>query len=246
VAGHGAELVELLAPRPGERIVDLGCGTGTLTARIAAAGAEVTGIDADPEMVDRARRQHPGLRFTVGDGHGFMVTPAVDAVFSNAALHWMSRPEQVLAAVRRALRPGGRLVAELGAAGNCRTIIEAVAAARRECGAAPVPPPWFFPSPARYAAMLEGTGFTVRLLACFDRPTRLDAEGLAGWLRMFGAPLLAGLDPPGAAAVTERAGELARSTLYRDGDWFADYRRLRLVAERPPNGPAAGLAAGIG
>src|SRR5215217_4859847 len=110
ISAFGAGVVELLAPRPGERIVDLGCGTGALTAEIAAAGAEIVGIDASEAMIDRARELYPQLRFEVAKGEEFTLEYPVDAVFSSAALHWMSPPEAVAASVARALKPGGRFV----------------------------------------------------------------------------------------------------------------------------------------
>src|SRR5919107_2160989 len=122
ITQFGAGVVELLAPRPGERIVDLGCGTGGLMAQIAAAGAEVLGIDSSEAMIARARELYPQLRFEVAKGEDFAVDAPVDAVFSNAALHWMSPPEAVAASVARALQPGGRFVAEMGGTGNIATI----------------------------------------------------------------------------------------------------------------------------
>ena len=105
---YGASLVELLQPQPGERVLDLGCGTGHLTARIAAAGAAVVGIDSDPAMIDQARRGYPDLHFEQQDARSFSFAEPFDAVFSNAVLHWIREPEAVIACVRRALKPGGR------------------------------------------------------------------------------------------------------------------------------------------
>src|SRR3954453_22024426 len=126
----GAGVIELLAPRPGERIIDLGCGTGALTAEIAAAGAEIVGIDASEAMIARARELYPQLGFEVARGEDFSVAAPVDAVFSSAALHWMSPPEAVVASIARALEPGGRFVAEMGGTGNIATIVAAVHTAR--------------------------------------------------------------------------------------------------------------------
>src|SRR4051794_40073086 len=130
----GADVLDLLAPQPGERIVDLGCGTGELTAQIAAAGAEVIGIDASEAMIVRARERYPQLRFEVARGQDFVVETPVEAVFSSAALHWMSPPEDVAASIFRALEPGGRFVAEMGGFGNIASIIAALKQALEEDG----------------------------------------------------------------------------------------------------------------
>lgn len=228
VASYGAELLDWLAVRPGETVLDLGCGTGELAARIAEAGARVIGIDSDPGMIEAARRRLPGGDLRVADAHDFSVEEPVDAVFSNAALHWMPAAVEVLGCVSDALRDGGRFVAEMGATGNVATVMSAVDQACREAGLPERAWPWFFPSPAQYAAMLEDAGFEIRELDFRDRPTELagGAEGFTGWLTMFAGAALA--DVP--SAVLERAAEIARPALWRSGSWWADYRRLRFRA----------------
>ena len=123
---HGASLVELLSPKPGESVLDLGCGTGHLTAQIAEAVASVLGIDSSPQMIDEARRIFPDVRFEVQDARSLPYTEQFDAVFSNAALHWIKEAEQVVQGVSRALKPGGRFVAEFGGKGNVQAILAAV------------------------------------------------------------------------------------------------------------------------
>ncbi len=227
VAADGAELLDWLRARPGERILDLGCGTGVLAERILATGATVIGIDSDPAMVEAARRRLPQTEFRVADGHDFSVDEPVDAVFSNAALHWMPAAVEVLGCVSDALRIGGRLVAEMGGTGNVATVMAAVDEACREAGLPERTWPWFFPSPAQYAAMLEDAGLEIRELDFRDRPTKLAGEdGMTGWLRMFAGSVMA--DVP--AEVVDRAVEIARPALWRDGAWWADYRRLRFRA----------------
>lgn len=241
VSDHGESLVRLLEPTDGERVLDLGCGTGRLTAAIAATGADAVGLDGDPAMVERAREQFPGLRFELADAQRLAEDPqrwggTFDAVFSNAALHWMTEPEAVLRGVAALLRPGGRFVAELGAAGNIATVETALRDALDEAGVPreAQPAPWYFPTPAGYAALLERHGLELRALWHFARPTPLEggAEGLARWLHMFGATFFEGLTPERIEQVARRVEDATRAELWRDGQWVADYRRLRFWAER--------------
>jgi trans-aconitate methyltransferase len=235
VSRFGRDLVHLLAPVPGERVVDLGCGTGELAAELAALDLDVLGIDADPTMIAQARAKHPGVAFEQADGRVFTLAEPVDAVLSNAALHWMLDPTAVIARVNAALRPGGRFVAEFGGHGNVATIRSAVSEAARAVGVdtTQLDDPWFFPSPAEYATLLEGGGFRVRLIEHFDRPTPLDdaPEGIVDWVRMFGAALLAGVPTDLREEVLRDAADRCRPSLFREGRWYADYVRLRFRAE---------------
>jgi trans-aconitate methyltransferase len=227
VSAYGAELLDWLDPQAGETILDLGCGTGELAATIAKTGATVIGIDSDPAMIEAARQRLPDADLRVADAHDFTVERPVDAVFSNAALHWMPSSVEVLGCVSDALRDGGRFVAEMGATGNVAAVTGAVDQACREAGLPERHWPWVFPSPAQYAAMLEDAGFEIRELDFRDRPTRLAGlDGLAGWLQMFAGDVLA--DVP--SDVLARAADVARPELWRDDAWWADYRRLRFRA----------------
>ena len=226
VTAHGDDLLSLLDARPGERILDLGCGTGDHVAALRAAGVDAIGVDSSAEMIERALVNHPGLPVSVGDartlgGDGF------DGVLSNAVLHWIPEAAQVSAAIARALRPGGRFAAEFGGSGNVAAIREGVAALRTD-------PPrgiWYFPTADEYSEVLRAAGFDVERAWMFDRPTRLDGDhGLANWVRMFGRHLLDGV--PDEDAFLAELEELLRPRLWRDGAWWADYRRLRVVATR--------------
>ncbi|MFL6055778.1 MAG: class I SAM-dependent methyltransferase [Actinoallomurus sp.] len=239
VSAHGAPLLDLLDPQPDERIIDLGCGTGVMTVEIAERGAQVLGIDESLEMVNEARSQHPHLSFAVGDAHGFTISERYDAVFSNSALHWMTRdPSAVISRVHAALRPGGRFVAEMGGAGNCAELIAAVQTAWRVFGLPEPELPWYFPTPAEYATRLEEGGFVVRLLEHFDRPTRLAEcpDGAADWVRLFAPELIAEVPPELAGPLLDRVNELAAPALRRESGWMADYVRLRFAAVRKPGG----------
>jgi trans-aconitate methyltransferase len=229
VADLGQPVIELLAPRPGERILDLGCGDGALTTKLVAAGATVVGADASAELVAAARAL--GLDARIADGQALVFGPEFDAVFSNAALHWMKQPDAVIDGVRRALRPGGRFVGEFGGHGNVAAIVTALVAAlnaRGLDGAARIP--WFFPTPAEYSAKLEAQGFRVDSIGLVPRPTPLPT-GMRGWLDTFANPLLDGI---AGAARTEILDEvealLAPSLRDQSGNWTADYVRLRFAA----------------
>ncbi|MGB7757383.1 MAG: methyltransferase domain-containing protein [Salinisphaera sp.] len=238
VAHLAADLVEWLAPTAGETILDLGCGDGALTERIAQAGAEVIGADGSSAMV--AAAQARGLNAVVADGQRLDAVSELDrtfdAVFSNAALHWMrDDPQAVIEAVFARLKPGGRFVAEMGGAGNIAPIH---AALRAEADARSIAPdtldPWYFPSETTYLDRLATAGFHIERSHSFERPTQLPGD-VADWLTTLARPFVTVFAEGQArddyvAAVRERlAGEMR----HRDGQWIAPYVRLRFVARKP-------------
>lgn len=229
----GAPVMDLLAPRAGERILDLGCGEGALTEKLVAAGAEVVGVDAGADMVRAARAR--GLDAHVLDGHaldGWAAAQApFDAVFSNAALHWMTDPDAVFRGVARALKPGGRFVAEQGGAGNVAAAATAIGAALEKRGVAfDLRSIWSFPTEEEQAARLEAAGFAVEEIALIPRPTPAPA-GLRAWLDNFAPPFLALLPEGEREAAKDDAVRLCEGSL-RDlaGNWRVDYVRLRFRA----------------
>ncbi|WP_344272848.1 class I SAM-dependent methyltransferase, partial [Actinomadura napierensis] len=240
VSAHGAPLVDLLDPQPGERIIDLGCGTGAFSAEIAARGAEVLGIDGNPDMVAQASALNPGISFMLGDAHTFTIAETCDAVASNAALHWMTRdPDAVIAQVHAALRPGGRFVGELGGEGNCAELVAAMQTAWRVFGLGEPELPWYFPSPAEYATKLEEAGFSLRLLEHAERPSQMTEgpNGAADWVRAYAARALADVPPELVEPLLTRVNDLAAPALRRESGWVADYVRLRFAAVRKPDAP---------
>lgn len=231
---YGAELIQLLAPQTNDRILDLGCGTGQLTAQIAALGAEVIGLDVSPEMVEQARANYPGLAFTVGDARNFQVEQPVDAVFSNATLHWVLEPNAAIACIYEALKPGGRLVAEFGGRGNVQTIATALTRALQQIDAADLHL-WYFPSVSDYTTRLEQQDFEVVYAVLYDRPTVLAGEaGLENWLQMFAGAALAALTAEQQRQVLDSVQAQLRPSCWSEseGHWLADYRRIRVMAYR--------------
>ena len=229
-------LLELLAPQPGERILDLGCGTGQLSSEIASMGATVVGVDRSPEMIAEARNKFPKLQFDVCDARALPFPQEFDAVFSNATLHWIPQAEQVIAGIARALKPGGRLVAEFGGKGNIQTLMAAFENALSHLGVTPDgASPWYYPSLAEYSVLLENHGLEVRQAALFDRPTQLEdgERGLANWIAMFGESLLRRVPQSRHKEYIQTVEQLARPDLWRAGQWELDYRRLRLAAYKP-------------
>ena len=231
----GAALVELLSPKKGEHILDIGCGTGHLTAKIAASGAQVTAIDTSPEMIAQARSAHPSIHFEVADARKLKYRNEFDAVFSNATLHWVIEPEAAVVSIASALRREGRFVAEFGGKGNVAGLVSAVARAWKNLRLPePLPDPWYYPSLAEYASLLEKHGLEVTYGLLFDRPTPLEdgERGLPNWLEMFGGPFLKALPEGLAARFKEEVEKEARYDLFRNDHWVMDYRRLRVVAHK--------------
>lgn len=231
VSDLGSPVVELLAPRPGERILDLGCGDGVLTARLVELGCRVTGVDASAAQIEAARAR--GLDAHVMSGERLTFAGEFDAVFSNAAMHWMRDADAVISGVRWALRPGGRFVAEMGGAGCVETIRSAliVALDRRGIDGAGADP-WYFPTDTEYRARLERGGFNVRSIALIPRPTPLPGD-LIGWLETFAESFTNKLAPEERPHFLKEVQETIRPALCAaDGSWTADYVRLRFAADK--------------
>jgi SAM-dependent methyltransferase len=237
VSEYGIAVVEALAPTAGERILDLGCGDGTLSALIGERGADVIGLDSSPEQVAAARAR--GIDAHLGDGAALAYDSEFDAVFSNAALHWMRPPRRVIAGVERALKRGGRFVGEFGGAGNIRVVTQALARALATRGLDwKALDPWYFPDAEEYRRELEEGGFRVASIALVPRPTPIPGH-LSDWLEIFAAGV------SGAVPSSERAaflGEVcdAAELCDSDGRWSVDYVRLRFAAHKSAPGRGTG------
>jgi len=233
VSDLGMPVVTLLEPRTGERILDVGCGDGPLTKKLVELGCEVVGVDASPAMVEAAKAL--GLDARVMDGQALQFTQEFDAVFSNAALHWMKRPEAVIAGVWQALKPGGRFVAEFGGDGNTATVIRALKAALQPRGLDfHALSPWYFPSVEEYRGKLEAQGFVANSIALIPRPTPLPGS-LVAWLETFAQSFVAPQPPTERAVFLKEVEDRCRPTLCdAEGKWAVDYVRLRFSALKPP------------
>ena len=231
VADLGGAVLDLLDPKPGERILDLGCGDGALTEKLAASGASVLGIDASADMIAAATAR--GLDCRVGDGQRLDFIGEFDAVFTNAALHWMPDGAAVIAGVFRALKPGGRFVGEFGGHGNVAAIVTALNAALTRRGLDAARLRRWYPTAERYAAMLGEGGFEVRTASLIPRPTLLPT-GIQGWLSTFADPFFANEPDFDRGELMNEVASLLAPALQTDtGQWIADYVRLRFEAHRP-------------
>ncbi len=228
---YGKALLALLDAKPHERILDLGCGTGQLTEAIAEQGATLIGLDKSPEMIATAKSNYPKIEFQVADAADFAFAEPFDAVFSNAALHWVTRAEEAAACIAKALKPGGRFVAEFGGKENAANVAAAIRDTLKEMLNLKVHHPWYFPSLGEYASLLEGQGFTVTQAWWFARPTPLDGEdGMRNWINMFCGDMLKEVPENLRAEVLNRIEANIKPKNFVDGQWFVDYCRLRIVA----------------
>lgn len=235
VPALGAAVLDLLAPKPGSHVLDLGCGDGVLTQRLVDAGCSVVGVDADPAMV--AAAQAKGIDARLGDARALDFTGEFDAVFTNAALHWVGQPEVVTAGVKRALKPGGRYVGEFGGHANIAAIRTALIAVLARHGfPAAASETSYYPTAEAFRAVLEGAGFVVDTCAIIPRPTPLPATGMAGWLETFRGGFIDEAGVPAALKdqiIAETVALLRPALQAANGDWIADYVRIRFSAHLP-------------
>lgn len=231
---YGENVLGLLDVKSGEHILDLGCGTGYLTADIQKQGGIVTGIDASAEMIKKARDTYHDVDFFVADATGFHFDDPFDGVFSNATLHWIKDADAAIKCVYETLKPGGRFVAEMGGKGNMQQMVAATKQVLAKYGYDKVNKnnPWYFPSSAEYAGKLETQGFRVTYMAHFDRKTLLQdgRQGVAKWLNMFGPSFFTEVPADELPDILNEIIDLLEPHYNDKGQWYADYVRLRFIA----------------
>lgn len=240
VPALGAAALQLLAPQPGELILDLGCGDGVLTLQIMQSGARVIGLDASEAMVEAARGR--GVDAFVADAQALDLADQAarfgqfDAAFSNAALHWMLDPDAVASGVFSVVKPGGRFAGEMGGQGNIATLRNGIRAELVERGyEVPAGDPQWYPSCEEFVRLYACAGFTQIQAQLIARPTPL-ASGVAAWVKTFRAGWLdvAGVAAADRDSVAAAVEARLRPQLQRpDGSWVADYVRLRFTMRKP-------------
>ncbi|WP_090992967.1 class I SAM-dependent methyltransferase [Pedobacter insulae] len=233
VSDYGADVVQWLAPKNDEHILDVGCGTGQLAAQIAKTGALVLGTDASENMVEIARINYPALKFEVIDGTKLPYKEEFDAIFSNATFHWIDNQEELTKRLFSSLKIGGRLVAEFGAKGNVKKITDAVKLAAKNLGldSKLTTDFWFFPTISTYTTLLEKNGFEVEQAWLFDRPTPLKGiNGMRDWITQFAPYAFKNMNTEEIDAVKDFAVEILKPSQYKNDQWIADYKRLRVKA----------------
>jgi trans-aconitate methyltransferase len=231
VSDLGSPVVDLLVPKAGERILDLGCGDGVLTKKLADLGCEVVAVDSSVPQVEAARKL--GLNAFAISAEELQYNEEFDAVFSNAVLHWIKRADVMLARVYRSLKPGGRFVAECGGHGCVHKIRTAlVQALDRQGFEGEARVPWYFPTPGDYATRLEGAGFRVDSIALIPRPTPLPGD-IIGWLEIFALNFFQGFSDEARNDYLHEVRTVLEPQLRgADGRWVADYVRLRFAATK--------------
>jgi len=226
VAELGGAALDLLDPQPGERILDVGCGEGTLTRKIVERGATVLGVDNSPEMIAAARAA--GIDALLLPAENMTFSSEFDAAFSNATLHWVLEKEQAARAIYRALKPGGRFAGEMGGEGNLKKLRQALDEEMIIRGyQPPVEASNWYASPEEFAAVYEAAGFRELDARLIERPTPIE-HGVAAWVTTFRKGWL-----DRAAVPEEERAEIAAAVADRVGSNVADYVRLRFIMRKP-------------
>ena len=231
---YGASLIELLDPKESHRILDLGCGSGQLTAKINVRCKEVIGIDKSVEMIADAQSKFPNIEFEVADASSFSFDQKFDAIFSNATLHWVKDYQGAINSMYESLKPNGKAVLEFGGKGNVQTIVQALrnSLKTRAYEEQSEVTPWYFPSIGEYTIALETAGFSVLLAEHYDRPTELADEytGIKDWLSMFAGNFFHGVSEVHQEEIKNEVQDKVKDKCFINGKWFADYKRIRVVA----------------
>lgn len=234
VFSYGQSLVKLLDPKPNERILDLGCGTGSLTNQINEITNNCIGIDSSIDMVKTAKQLYPELEIYQKDASTFDFIESFDAIFSNATLHWVLDYKSCAESMFRNLKNKGRLVVEFGGKGNIQKIENCLKRNLKKYNYIEQSEfkQWYFPSIADYSKVLEDVGFRVVFVQHYDRPTELvkSESGIKDWLTMFGKNFLNDVKAEDEINILNDVQEELRADLYKLGKWYADYKRIRIIA----------------
>lgn len=231
VAEYGRGLLEFVPKNDEQSILDLGCGTGVLTAQLAELCDKIIGVDSSQSMIDKAEKQFNNIEFRVCDALALPFENEFDIVFSNAVFHWISDHNTLLKNIHKVLKPQGLLVCEFGASGNIAAIENAFVKVCNSLGY-DYEPKFNFPTVDSFGRLLENNGFVIDRIYDYDRPTVLkdDEQGLVNWMKQFFASELAVMPEHLQAMVFEKVQELTRGILWNGAEWVADYRRLRTIA----------------
>lgn len=232
VSEFGHDLIDMLSPKKGERILDIGCGTGDLANQLFQYEVDVTGIDKSENMINQALIKYPHIHFFAKDVLEMEYNDTFDAVFSNATLHWIKEPEQALCRIYNSLKSGGRFVAEFGGKGNVQKITNEIINQFQlddiEFNMKQFP--WYFPSIGEYTSLMEQIGFRVTFACHFDRPTPLDEDsGLRNWITMFAGEMFKNQNEFEKERLIKNVENNLRDPLFQDDRWMADYKRIRVV-----------------
>lgn len=232
VSRLGNDLVDLLSPKKGEKILDLGCGTGDLTKKISEFGVDVMGIDHSENMIQQAKNKYPHLKFLVANATALDYENEFDAVFSNAVLHWVKPPKQALSSIYMSLKPGGRFIAEFGGKGNVQHLTSEIIR-QLQVANQTVKFPWYYPSIGEYTTLMEDVGFRVTFAQHFDRPTPLEGEnGLRHWIEMFADSMFENVSAETKEQIILKTEHNLKEILFHDGCWIADYKRIRVIGTK--------------
>lgn len=229
---YGEDVLSLLNIKKGERVVDLGCGNGRLSVKLKEMGADVIGIDGSEDMLKIARDNYRDITFELADATEFTLKDKADAIFSNAVFHWIDKCNQqkLLNNISRNLKTGGQLVCEFGGKGCAETIhseLERIFASK----GLKYERTFYFPTVGKYGPLIEKSGMEIRYATLFDRPTKLKGEnGLSDWINMFDTAPFEGIDERLKSEIINIAVENLRDKLFIDGEWYADYVRIRFKA----------------
>ena len=233
VSKYGEDVIGWLNPQPNENILDVGCGTGTLTQKLAQTGAQVTGIDASAEMISQATAAYPQIQFFVKNATALSFNQHFDAVFSNATLHWINEQQKALQCIYESLKTGGRFIFEMGGKHNIESIHNAVKGAMEEAGLGDKisAATNYFPSVGEQTSLLEKVGFTISNVAYFKRPTILEGDdGMRNWIIQFCGFFFKEINVAVVDRIIDNAVAKLKPLHYKDGLWTADYVRLRIKA----------------